>query len=181
MTKRADGKFPKNPRGYYVTPPSAVLPLLRHIEGVTTFEEPCAGNGALIDALESHGKFCMSACDIEPQRADIATFNALNIECTSAEYFITNPPWPLPRQGGDPAVSIAIHLSGIAPTWLLLPADLAHNVYYAKKLEARCVKIVSVGRVSWMGNGVSGFDNAAWYLFDKPRAVRVAAFFGRAA
>jgi hypothetical protein len=27
-------------------------------------------------------------------------------------------------------------------------------------------KIVSVGRVSWMENGVSGLDNCAWYLFN---------------
>lgn len=33
-------------------------------------------------------------------------------------------------------------------------------------LAACCEKIVSVGRVSWEGNGIKGKDNCAWYLFD---------------
>jgi len=181
MTKRAHDKFQKNPRGYYQTPPEAVVPLIPHLGGVKTFNEPCAGAGALIDALESHGLLCISASDIEPQRDGIHIRNALNTPGTQADCFITNPPWPLQGKKGDPAVSIAVHLSDIAPTWLLLSSDFAHCRYYTERLEPRCVKIVSVGRVSWMGNGVSGFDNAAWYLFERPSATRVAAFYGRAA
>lgn len=181
MTKRAHEKFKKNPRGYYQTPPEAVAPLIPHLQGIASFEEPCAGAGALVDALEAHGLHCSYSCDIEPQRPDILTFDAMKIERTTADCFITNPPWPLQGKKGDPAVSIALHLSDIAPTWLLLSSDFAHCRYYADQLESRCVKIVSVGRVSWMGNGVSGFDNAAWYLFERPSGMRVAAFYGRAA
>ena len=67
---------------------------------------------------------------------------------------------------GDPALSILMHLSAIAPTWSLLPANFAHNVYFGQ-IETRCQKIVSVGRVKWIeGTKHSGKDNAAWYLFD---------------
>lgn len=61
-------------------------------------------------------------------------------------------------------MDIANHLSAIAPTWLLLSADFAHNKYFS---QMTCAAIVSVGRVSWMENGIGGKDNCAWYLFDK--------------
>ena len=80
--------------------------------------------------------------------------------------FITNPPWPAIGQHGEPTVGMALHLSDIAPTWLLLSADFAHNKYFSK-LADRCHKIVSVGRVKWIeGTKGPGKDNCAWYLFD---------------
>ena len=94
--------------------------------------------------------------------------------------FITNPPWPRPGMHGEPTISIALHLSAIAPTWLLLSADFAHNRYFGR-IASRCVKIVSVGRVKWIaGSSMTGKDNAAWYLFDG-RHAGVTAFIGRAA
>ena len=42
-------------------------------------------------------------------------------------------------------------------------------------------RIVSVGRVKWIaGSKFTGKDNAAWYLFDRPKNVP-AEFYGRAA
>ena len=87
---------------------------------------------------------------------------------------------PPQQPRGDPALSILMHLSAIAPTWALLPADFAHNVYF-RQIESRCRKIVSVGRVKWIeGTKHSGKDNAAWYLFDGGH-VGVTVFHGRAA
>jgi len=47
----------------------------------------------------------------------------------------------------------------------LLNADFAHCGYF-RGVARRCVRIVSVGRVSWEENGVKGKENCAWYLFD---------------
>lgn len=57
MGKRSD--FERHERDYYRTPPSAVAPLLAHLPIMTHFIEPCAGDGALIDALEAVGHKCV--------------------------------------------------------------------------------------------------------------------------
>ena len=173
MTKRASGKFKRRPRDSYATPYEAVVPLLAHLPYDTWFDEPCCGKGDLVMHLLTGGHWVRWAHDIDDG------YDALDLVDCKGDMFITNPPWPHPGKGGEPTLSIALHLSSIAPTWLLLSSDFAHNVYFAKLAE-RCVKIVSVGRVSWMGNGVKGFDNAAWYMFDKNH-TGVTAFIGRAA
>lgn len=169
MSKRLQ-KFARNPRDSYATPYSAVLPLLPHLPSPAFFDEPCCGDGDLVRHLHSHGHCVSRATDISGGDE----FDALKIRECTAKMFITNPPWSWPILG-----RIIPHLSRIAPTWLLLSADLMHNKRMSKNI-AQCAKIVSVGRVSWMQNGTSGFDNCAWYLFDKnhvggtvfiPRAV----------
>lgn len=176
MTKRASGKFKRNPKDFYRTPESAVLPLLPHLRSLVWFEEPCAGDGALVDILVGAGHYCTYAGDIAPKRNDVLTFDALKQERTEAQYYITNPPWTR-----DTLHQLIEHLSGIAPTWLLFDADWMHTKQSIQYLRF-CQKIVSVGRVSWMGNGVSGFDNCAWYLFDRAREMLPQTIFiGRAA
>ena len=154
MTKRSQGKFERKPRDFYVTPHDAVLPLLLHLAPGTHFHEPCAGDGDLVRHLEAAGHICDAAGDIDTGR------DALDIIGTPADTFITNPPWD--RRILHPLIE---HLSNIKPTWLLFDADWMHT-QQAKPYAHRCREVVSVGRVSWMGNGVSGFENCAWYLFD---------------
>jgi hypothetical protein len=73
-------------------------------------------------------------------------------------------------------------LSSIAPTWLLLPADICHNKYFQTSgLADRCQKIVSVGRVRWIPDSPRpGKDNCAWMLFDKRHSGKTE-FYARAA
>jgi hypothetical protein len=178
MSKRSS-QFKRNPRGLYPTPLAAVHPLLRFLPDGTHFDEPCAGNGALIGHLEAAGHCLAFASDIHPMANAIIERDALDINQCQGDMFITNPPWPEPNQRGDPALAILTHLSSLAPTWLLLPADFAHNVYF-RGVEERCQKIVSVGRVKWIpGTKHSGKDNAAWYLFDVNHVGPVV-FHGRA-
>ena len=168
MGKRSD--FPRRAQDAYDTPPEAVLPLLRRLPATFTYWEPCAGKGALIEALT--GGNCVACSDIEPrglsawmQQVDAMEITRQDADCFEVEYIITNPPWP--QKQGQPTVDLALHLSSIRPTWLLLSADFAHNLYFAKSgLAKRCVEYVSVGRVSWMKNGTGGKENAAWFCFD---------------
>ena len=92
---------------------------------------------------------------------------------TGASLIITNPPWT--RQILHPMID---HFRSMRPTWLLFDADWMHTKQ-AIPFLTYCHKIVSVGRVSWMQNGTSGFDNCAWYLFD--REPSQTEFVGRAA
>lgn len=180
MGKRSN--FKRSKGDYYITPPSAVLPLVPYLETDTFFFEPCAGNGALIEALKVHGHMCVGSMDLEPKCDLIPVGDALALSSKdfdpncSVEAIITNPPWT--RAIMHPMIE---RFSAIAPTWLLFDADWMHTKQAAPFLEY-CHKIVSVGRVSWMGNGVSGKDNAAWYLFDQTsNEVAQRQFIGRAA
>lgn len=193
MGKRSN--FERRDRDFYPTPYEAVGPLLGHLYGRRQewlFVDPCAGDGSLIDGLrrarddQGYEHFmAFIGSDIRPLRKDIAEFDAFDLRRheiyaqldidQALTGFITNPPWDWEIL--SPLIS---HLSDIAPTWLLLNADLMHNRRMAKHMT-HCVKVVSVGRVSWMNNGKKGFENAAWYLFDAGFECNQTQFYARAA
>lgn len=164
MGKRSS--FERVERDFYPTPESAVLPLLPHIGTRPRFIEPCAGDGQLIDILESHGAVCLASGDIEPQRADIGRCDATATNFDSAgDVFITNPPWD--RKILHPIIE---NLSAQAPTWLLFDADWMHTKQSVPYMKW-CERIVSVGRVKWIPDSkMTGKDNCAWYLFDRNHA-----------
>ena len=174
MTKRESGKFERRARDFYRTPGEAVKPLLMHLIGHTVYDEPCAGDLALVEALSAAGHAAAGLSDIEQRHPAVKVKNALQLVECEGDIFITNPPWPSPGKKGQPTIGIIQHLVTLAPVWMLLPADFAHNVYFA---ALRCRAIQAVGRVSWMDNGIKGFDNCAWYLFDQNASIT--AFYPR--
>jgi hypothetical protein len=174
MGKRSN--FERIPRDFYPTPYEAVVPLLSHLPPRSVFVEPCAGNGALIDHLESAGHKCALAVDIEPQRQDIQRAYAQQIkQVGAADFHITNPPW-------DRAIlhELIGYLSAQLPAWLLFDADWMHTRQSTPFMP--CLrKIVSVGRVKWIPDSkMTGKDNCCWYLFDQTSDAP-AQFIGRAA
>jgi hypothetical protein len=175
MGKRST--FERRARDFYSTPYEAVVPLLPYLAENTWFNEPCAGDGALVAHLEKHGHVCDYAGDIDPRVDWIAQHNALELPKELWEHstgcFITNPPWD--RKILHPLITC---LSDIAPTWLLFDADWMHTKQSAPFME-RCQKIISVGRVKWIPDStMTGKDNCAWYLFMKERAAHTE-FHGR--
>ena len=76
MGKRSD-KFERNLRGFYPTPVSAIRPLLGHLRQAVQFDEPCAGDGALIQHLEAAGHSLAFASDIHPMAKGIAKCDAI--------------------------------------------------------------------------------------------------------
>ena len=169
MSKRAPG-LPQRPRGFWQTPREAVAPLIPYLPPMARYGEPCAGDGKLISGLTDlwAGGRCVWASDIQPEGPGIDQADALTLTAEDCEYvglWITNPPWPMGGKCGDPALSILLHLCAIAPTWALLPWDFAANGYF-RRIATSCSDIVPIGRVSWMGNGTPGKDNAAGYRFD---------------
>jgi hypothetical protein len=173
MMGKRSSNFERQPRGLYPTPVSATLPLLPHLPKCVRFDEPCAGDGALVNNLVSAGHVLTSASDIHPMASGIIKRDALDINKCHGDIFITNPPWPEPNRRGDPALEILMHLSSLAPTWLLLPGDFSYNIYF-NKVAAQCQKIVAIGRVKWIpGSKYPGKDNAAWYLFDGSHAGQI--------
>lgn len=169
MGKRSD--FARRERDFYPTPPEAVDPLLPHLKLNTHFIEPCAGDGALIDALVAAGHTCVHAADIEPQRSDIQVAPWQATPVIAGAVIVTNPPW---RR--DILHPMICELSRRARLWLLFDADWSHTRQASEYLSI-CSKIVSVGRVRWFGN-MTGKDNAAWHCFDRQHDGPVQ-FYGR--
>lgn len=168
MTKRAFKKFKRNPRDFYVTPFEPVEALFESglIFEEEKFCEPCAGDGTLIKHLESFYLQCLVASDIEPKVPEIDTLDVFNLtpeHVEKCDHVITNPPWD--RKILHPMID---HLCGLRPDLtaiLLFDSDWAFTKQAAPYLKKYCTHILGVGRVSWMGNGAKGFDNASWYVF----------------
>jgi hypothetical protein len=175
MGKRSN--FERVERDFYPTPYEAVVPLLPHLPENTWFDEPCAGDGALVAHLKSHGHVCDYAGDIEPRADWITRRDALDLPEEiwhgGTDFFITNPPWD--RKILHPLI---LSLSDIAPTWLLFDADWMHTKQ-SEPFMGRCQKIVSVGRVKWIPDStMTGKDNCAWYLFTEEKTAHTE-FYGR--
>ena len=176
MGKRSS--YEKRARDYYPTPMKAVEPLLPFLPEYFTFVEPCAGDGRLVQhfmSLYCGDAVCVGAYDIEHPEDDPLVFpvdikDALTLteaDLNGAEYIITNPPWSRDKKSGYILHRMIEHFAELAPTWLLFDADWIHTKQAAPIIQKYLMQIVSVGRVSWEENGVSGKDNAAWYLFHK--------------
>lgn len=173
MGKRSD--FDRVPRDFYPTPEAAVIPLLPHLPKGTTFSEPCAGDGRLVEHLQRFGHTCVFASDIEPRAEFVAEGDALNFDAASEDLVITNPPWD--RKVLHPLIE---RFSSQRPTWLLFDADWMHTKQSAPFMPL-LRKVVSVGRVKWIEDSpFTGKDNCCWYLFDADSQAP-AQFIGRAA
>tara|TARA_R100000988_G_C3952188_1_gene141674 strand:- start:311 stop:850 length:540 start_codon:yes stop_codon:yes gene_type:complete len=153
MGKRTNYK--KIARDFYATPIEAVSPIVPHLVNNETFYEPCHGKGDLIRHLENYKIKCVGCSDLVDGQ------NALDIKNVKGDLFITNPPWTWKI-----LTALISHLCLMKPTWLLLNADVMHNKRMSKHMKY-CEKIVSVGRISWMQNGINGYENCAWFLFNK--------------
>jgi hypothetical protein len=61
---------------------------------------------------------------------------------------------------------LILHLSSIAPTWLLIDSDWAQTLQSASLMKL-CTDVVVIGRVRWIKNSKSdGLDNFSWFRFD---------------
>lgn len=175
MSKRTPG-LPRIARDLYESPHSVAPPLLPFLEKGTKFVEPCAASGLLIGHLEAAGHWCVAASDIHPLNPDYGTFDArLLPRPPPGVKIITNPSWERKLLH-----ELIVHFSDMAETWLLYDADWFHTKI-ATPFLPRLRRVVSVGRVKWIFEGSTkpGFDNVAWYNFDKPRAGNVPLLYGR--
>jgi hypothetical protein len=159
MPKRSN--FPRRAQDAYFTPVEPVHELARHVPRGASFIEPCAGDGRLVRHLEAVcGLICVAAFDLCPAGPGVAQGDALTVDLPEADYIITNPPWT--RALMHPLITrFAAH----APTWLLFDSGW-WQTRQAVPSEPILRTVQGVGRVSWMENGQSGMDDAAWHLFD---------------
>ena len=153
MGKRSS--MEKMPRDLYETTDPKALPpkFLEFIKG-KTYAEPNCGSGQLINLIGDTAR-CMWASDIEPLAQSTSTegllgeFTRWDAMCLSkhelagCDLIIGNPPYTK-----GVLLPMIDHFVSLKPTWLLLPADMAHNVYFSDYMK-RCSRVVSVGRLFW--------------------------------
>jgi hypothetical protein len=160
MSKRAEDAYERKEHDAYFTPPKAIYPLVVHLrrEHVYSFAEPCAGDGAMVVALEQAGFTCGYAGDIQTGQ-DAFSLNQHNV--ASCDCIITNPPYD--RKIMHPLIDIFRRLK---PTWLLLESDWLFTIQ-STPFMLHCSDVVPIGRVRWIpGSDSDGFDNYAWCRFD---------------
>jgi hypothetical protein len=164
LSKR-NNSFEKRPRDYYSTPPKALIPLLPHLpKEPFTYVEPFCGNGAIVHGLSDLYPLgvCAYASDVQPDGfgEQLDFFENDPIIFRDSLGIISNPPWSVHVL--HPILDYSIRHS---PTsWYLFYSDWFFTKQ-SEKYKPHLHKFVSVGRVSWMDNGVSGYDNCAWYQF----------------
>lgn len=164
MSKRADGKFARVPRDFYMTPRAAVLPLVPYLRaaGVRTFVEPCAGAGDLVRHLESFDFVCTEYGDIDMGR-DALLWTHLDI--VTADVCVTNTPWE-----HDLMAAIMERFACLLPSWFLISIDWLATRQAARLLAEYATDVVPIGRLKWVpGSAHTGFDNCVWVRMHKDK------------
>lgn len=160
MGKRTS--FEKIPKDKWPTPYNAVEPLLPFLAPKTHYIEPCANDAILIRHLARHGHRCVGALDIEPRHPQVTRGDATRARWANPPMFITNLPWSRPILH-----RLIEHLSAQAVLWTIIDADWMHTGQASEYL-AYCTDVITIGRQIWVpGTDVAGYENAAWYRFDR--------------
>jgi hypothetical protein len=178
MSKRSNfGKVPKD--FYPTTDPKAVPPKLVDFIRGKTYAEPCYGNGDLEDLLMDVAT-CKWRSDIRETVGSSKVMDALEVtkeDLNECDLIATNPPF-----SKDVLLPLINHFVSLKPTWLLLPADYMHNIYFGPYMD-KCSKVVSVGRVCWFpkeGKRVASTENFAWYFWKQGATTDTeTVFYGR--
>jgi len=155
----------------YQTEPWATEALLRHfpVNGMTVWE-PAAGNHLMADVLREHGATVFTS--------DIATYdrehdqwfdfiNSSNDWRSGADAIITNPPY---GRGNRDAVRFAERAlercKGRVALLLTAKFDFGKTRRHLFADNPRFLaKIALLDRISWAGNGETGTEDHAWYVW----------------
>lgn len=163
MSKRSN--FPKVEKDFYPTIDPNAIPqrLVDEIRG-KTYAEPCYGDGDLEDLLMDVA-VCRWRSDIRQTVGSSKLWDAMTLsehELERCDLIITNPPFTK-----SVLLPMIDKFMALRPTWLLLPADMMHNKYFAPYMD-KCTKVISVGRLKWIKDSPhTSTDNFCWYYWEK--------------
>lgn len=162
MGKRSS--MEKVPKDYYPTSDPKALPpaFIKEVRG-KPYAEPCCGEGHLVDLLADVAT-CKWESDLEWRGAgrEKDAMGVTKENLSGCDLILTNPPYT--RSVLLPMID---HFISLKPTWLLLPSDFMHNLYFGPYM-AKCSKVISIGRLCWFpkdGKRVASTDNYSWYYW----------------
>ncbi|KKB09384.1 hypothetical protein [Devosia chinhatensis] len=170
MTIRASN-YARAENELYQTEPWATEVLLRHfpVAGLLVWE-PAAGNHLMADVL--------SAAGARVYTSDIATYdrehdvdfdflNASNIWQYRCDAIITNPPYGKGNRDAVRFAELAIErCDGMVALLLTAKFDFGKTRRHLFQDNRRFMaKIALLNRISWAGNGETGTEDHAWYVW----------------
>lgn len=166
-------RYARKENDLYQTEPWATEALLRclpSLRGLTVWE-PAAGNHLIADVLREHGAevFTSDIATYDRKHDAVIDFLQPRLACRipKCDAIITNPPY---GRGNRDAVRFAeLALERCSDTVaLLLTAKFdfgktrCHLFRDNKRFMA---KIALLDRISWAGNGETGTEDHAWYIW----------------
>lgn len=157
----------------YQTEPWATEALLRRfaLDGDIVWE-PAAGNHLMADVLREHGATVVTS--------DIAVYDRLHDRMfdflaggdanAKPDAIVTNPPYGKGNRDAVRFTELALErCDGLVAMLLTAKFDFGktrrHLFADNKRFRA---KIALLDRISWAGNGETGTEDHAWYVWDKP-------------
>ena len=165
--------FERNSNDLYETEAWATRALLRHfpVTGLTVWE-PAAGNHKIASVLRAEGAGDVITSDIatyDRQHDAIVDFLASRFSYKNPKHdaIVTNPPY---GKGNRDAVIFAKNAlercSGLVALLLTAKFDFGKTRKSLFQDNPRYMaKIALLDRISWAGNGETGTEDHAWYVW----------------
>lgn len=157
----------------YQTEPWATEALLRHfpVAGLLVWE-PAAGNHLMADVLRENGAKQVFTSDIATYDRDHDhTFDFLNgFQAGPDSFFdaiITNPPYGKGNRDAVRFAELALErCNGMVALLLTAKFDFGKTRRHLFQDNPRFMaKIALLDRISWAGNGETGTEDHAWYVW----------------
>ena len=154
----------------YQTEPWATEALLRHfpVNGMTVWE-PAAGNHLMADVLREAGATVRTSDIATYDREHDAIRDFLNRPYTGPAFdaIITNPPYGRGNRDAVKFAQLALErCGGLVALLLTAKFDFGKTRRHLFADNPRFwAKIALVDRISWAGNGETGTEDHAWYVW----------------
>lgn len=156
----------------YQTEPWATEVLLRHfpVAGLTVWE-PAAGNHLMADVLRDRGAVDVITSDIavyDRQQTFLWDFLCgLELNTPDAQAIITNPPYGKGNRDAVRFAELALdRCDGMVALLLTAKFDFGKTRRHLFQDNPRFMaKIALLDRISWAGNGETGTEDHAWYVW----------------
>lgn len=155
----------------YQTEPWATEALLRHfpVIGVTVWE-PAAGNHLMADVLRERGATVITSDIVTYDREHDFTWDFLGSKDGSNVVpgaIITNPPYGKGNRDAVRFAELALQrCDGMVALLLTAKFDFGKTRRHLFQDSPRFMaKIALLDRISWAGNGETGTEDHAWYVW----------------
>lgn len=155
----------------YQTEPWATEALLRHfpVEDMKVWE-PAAGNHLMADVFLEHGACVFTSDIVQYDRHHGFMFDFLDSSqpaLVACDAIITNPPYGKGNRDAVKFAQLALErCNGLVALLLTAKFDFGKTRRHLFAENPRFwAKIALVDRISWAGNGETGTEDHAWYVW----------------
>lgn len=157
---------------FYQTEPWATEVLLRHfpVTGLNVWE-PAAGNHMMADVLQQAGGFVWTTDIAAYDRPHHGMFDFLRVDQAHPGFvfqaIITNPPYGKGNREAVRFAELALErCDGMVALLLTAKFDFGKTRRHLFQNNTRFMaKIALLDRISWAGNGETGTEDHAWYVW----------------